>query len=581
MKMPASLILTALLSIGGGARARAQGERPAAEAVTAFVGVTVVPADRQRVIPDQTVVIERGRISKLGPAAKVKVPVGATRVDGAGKFLMPGIAEMHGHLPNDQQPEEITRQWLTLFVANGVTTVRGVQGAPGQIALRDRIARGELLGPRLVLYGPALGGAELTPEEGRKRVNEYKQAGFEGLKISEGLSLATYQAIMAEARRLRLPVAGHVPNAVGLARALAAGQDSIEHMDGYLEALAGDDLAAKDHPASKPGAPDAQPRRRASAGSWLVLDQIDEKRIPALVAATRKAGAVVVPTMEVWRTLIGDFDPARLQKLPELTYFHPRTVKEWTERSQRTDLDPLPDRQRVMAVRDRLLEALADAGGLVVLGSDAPQVFSVPGFSLRHETAAMVKAGMSPWQVVESGTAAVARYLKAARDQGTVAVGKRADLILTEGNPLDDVANIFRNAGVMVNGRWLPRAELDRQLAEIATALRYPADAEVKDLPVAASEVAAVVGSYRHQDNTITVARDKDTSKGGQEGLTLTSTDKSGSRTLRLRAQGDGVYLMPEVKAKVTFDVDKATGKATTLVGQQGGAAFRAVRQAQ
>jgi hypothetical protein len=227
-------------------------------------------------------------------------------------------------------------------------------------------------------------------------------------------------------------------------------------------------------------------------------------------------------------------------------------VKEWTERSQRTDLAPLADRRRVMEVRDHLLKALASAGGLVVLGSDAPQVFSVPGFSLRHETAAMVKAGLTPWQVVQAGTANVARYLKVDREQGTVAVGKRADLILADGNPLDDVANIFRSSGVMVNGRWLPRAELDRQLAQIAQELKFPADAEIKDLPVTAAEASAVQGRYRFQDNTLTVASGK---ADGKEGLTLTAKDASGERTVRLHSQGGGVYLAPEVKARITFGI--------------------------
>jgi hypothetical protein len=121
----------------------------------------------------------------------------------------------------------------------------GVQGASQQPGLPDRIARGELLGPRLFVFGPQFWGKEITPEEGARRVREYKQAGFDGLKVSEELTLATYQAIARAARQEKMPLAGHVPNAVGLERALAAGQKSIEHLDGYVEALAGDDLAAK------------------------------------------------------------------------------------------------------------------------------------------------------------------------------------------------------------------------------------------------------------------------------------------------------------------------------------------------
>jgi imidazolonepropionase-like amidohydrolase len=544
---------------------------------TAFVGVTVVPADRERLIPDQTVVVEGGRITQLGPAARVKIPEGAVRVEGRGKFLMPGIAEMHGHLPGAGAPEAVIRQWMTLYVANGVTTVRGVKGDANQPALRDRIARGEMMGPRLFVYGPPFQDPKLGPEEAARLVGEYKQAGFDGLKVGEWISLATYQAIMREAKKQGLPVAGHVPNTVGLARALAAGQSSIEHFDGYVEALAGDDHAAKTGGADA-GATAGPPRTRVSVASWVDLTKVDEGRIPALVSATRQARAVVVPTMVVWRNLVGDFDLEQLKRLPELPYFHQREVAEWTQDRTRASRErpPLAQLRRLMAVRDHLLKALGD-GGVVVLGSDSPQVFSVPGFSMRHEAAAMVKAGLSPWQVVQAGTSAVARYLKVEREQGTVAVGKRADLVLVDGNPLADVANIFRSSGVMLNGRWLPRAELDRQLAQIAQDLKYPADAEVKDLPVSASEATALLGRYQFEDNTLTVARTKDDAKGeGKEVLTMTATDKSGSRTLRLRSQGGGVYLMPEVKARVTFEVQQ--GRATTMIGNQGGATFKAAR---
>jgi hypothetical protein len=537
----------------------------AGQGSTAFLGVSVVRVDgKARVIPDQTVVVRAGRIVAAGPAASTKVPAGVIRVDGKGKFLMAGIAEMHGHLPGDDVPPVVGEQWLKLWVANGVTTVRGVLGAPNQLVTRERIHKGELLGPQLIVYGPPLGGdAVKSPEVGVQQVQQIKQAGYDGIKIQEGLSLASYQAIAREARRLRFPFGGHVPNDVGVERALAAGQRSIEHLDGYLEALA------------PPGAPPAAEPGKSPFinGRSPALDHLDEGRIPALVAATRKARAMVVPTMSLWKTLMGGATLAELQKRPELMYFAPRMVDDWARAQREAEKDPPPADKvgKLLAVRDRVLLALAAQPDLVMLGSDSPQRFSVPGFSLQHEVQAMVQAGLTPAQILYAATIAPARYLGRQKDFGTVEVGKRADLILAAANPLDDPANIFHTAGVMVNGRWLPRRELDEMLVEIENALRYPPAAEIKDLPIPATEAAALAGRYTFEKINVTVA-----SKDGK--LTLTSHDPKGDRTERMRSQGGGVYLIPEVKAQVRFEMKD--GRAAALIGSQGGAQFRAARVA-
>jgi hypothetical protein len=417
---------------------------PPAQAETAFVSVTVVPADRERLLPNQTVLVRAGRIAAVGPADRVEIPARATRVEGRGKFLMPGIAEMHGHLPDGNSTEDIPRLWFKLFLANGVTTVRGVWGAPNQFGLRDRINRGELLGPQLFLFGTPMDGKNTpTPERAREKVREYKRAGYDGLKISEGLSLATYQALARTAKQLNMPFGGHVPNPVGLQRALAAGQRNIEHLDGYVEALVRKGVPAAGRPQTDVML--AGIMRGDSPG----LDHLDESQIPGLVAATKKARTMITPTMFVWRTLFGDADATALARLPELQYMPPRMVDSWARQQAAwaEEAAPVERLRKLMNVRDRLLKAMADAGGLLMLGADSPQQYTVPGFSLRHETAALVKAGMTPWQVVEAATIAPARYLGRDKDFGTVAVGKRADLILADGNPLEDVANIFRSSG--------------------------------------------------------------------------------------------------------------------------------------
>lgn len=434
----------------------------AQQQVVAFVGVNVVPMDRERVIANQTVIVRDGRIAEIGPAGQVDVPAGALRVDGAGKYLMPGLAEMHGHLPGGQAPREFIDNVLFLFVANGVTTVRGMQGHPRQLGIRDSIAQGLTLGPTLYLGSPALAGmggqAVQTPEEARRRVRAYKEAGYDLLKVHEGLTREVYDAIAATAREVGIPFGGHVSDLVGLRAALAAGQITVDHLDNYIFEAESDDSPLRD----------ATPQERQRRLPF----HLDEAKIPELAAATKRAGAWVVPTMPLWEVLQGASEPpeALLQR-PEVRYMPPQQVQQWANAVRNFQSNADPDAARAhIAFRKRMLKALADAGVGILLGSDAPQIFSVPGFSLHREMRAMVDAGLTPYQVLESGTRNVAVYFGVPDEFGTVAPGRRADLILLDANPLEDVGNVARRAGVMVRGRWLPESEIQERLARIAAA---------------------------------------------------------------------------------------------------------------
>jgi len=427
--------------------------------VVAFVGANVVPMDRERVIENQTVIVRDGRIAEIGPAGQVRVPAGALRVEAAGKYLLPGLAEMHGHIPGGQAPRQYIDDVLFLFVANGVTTVRGMQGHPRQLGIRDSVMQGLTLGPTLVLGSPALSGQNVrTVEDARRLVREYHQAGYDLLKVHEGLSPEVYDAIAATARELGIPFGGHVSDLVGLHAALAAGQVTIDHLDNYILAAEKDDSPLRD----------ATPQERARQLPF----HLDEAKIPELAAATRRAGAWVVPTLPLWEVLQGASEPAEvLLERPEVRYMPPREVQRWANAvrtiQERTDRDAA---RAHIAFRNRMLKALADAGVGVLLGSDAPQIFSVPGFSIHREMRAMVEAGLTPYQVLESGTRNIAAYLGTPDEFGTVAPGRRADLILVDANPLEDVGNVARRAGVMVRGRWLPESEIQDRLARIAAA---------------------------------------------------------------------------------------------------------------
>jgi imidazolonepropionase-like amidohydrolase len=411
-------------------------------AAVAFVDVTVVPMDRVGVLEHQTVIVRGGKIAEMGPTARVQVPDGTTRVDGRGKYLMPALGEMHGHLPNPNAGPEITENVLFLYVANGVTTVRGMQGMPAHLELKSRIARGELLGPRLFVPGPALSGnGAPNPETGRRLVEEQHAAGFDHLKIHEGLSRETYDTIAATAKRLGMRFGGHVPNAVGVYRALEAGQASIDHLDNYVETVGGPDSAT-------------------------------DARIGQVVAATCAARAWTVPTLALWETFLVE-DAEALAAREELRYVPSAWRTNWS--NQLTQIRQNPGGlggggAATASLRRRILKAIQDAGCPIVFGTDSPQLYSVPGFSMHREMRSMAAAGLTPQQILVSATRNVARYFGAEQEFGTVATGRRADLLLLEGNPLTDLANVARRAGVMVGGRWMPESEIRARLERIAAA---------------------------------------------------------------------------------------------------------------
>lgn len=410
--------------------------------VTAFVGVNVVPMDRERVLENQTVLIRGDRIDALGPAARVKVPEGARVIEARGKYLAPGLAEMHGHVPPPSAPEEFVEDVLFLYVASGVTTVRGMLGASGQLELKERALRGELVAPNLYLAGPSFHGQSVSsPEDAARKVRQQKAEGWDLLKVHPGLSRDEYDAMARTAREVGIRFGGHVPSEVGLVQALEMGQETFDHIDGYVEHLDGSERA------------------------------VDADELQAIVARTRKAAAWIVPTMALWETLYGVADLETLTSYSELRYMPPGMVRQWTETHRKRLANPELDREagrRVIDNRTRILRALHEGGVPILMGTDAPQQFSVPGFALHREFPRMTAAGMSPWDILVSGTKNVGLYFADQDEFGIVKPGNRADLILLEDNPLDDPANLQKLAGVMVRGRWLPRSEIDRRLAEIA-----------------------------------------------------------------------------------------------------------------
>lgn len=419
----------------------------------AFTNVDVIPMDAERALRDQTVVVTQGRITALGPAGSTGVPDGAERIDGTGKYLLPGLGEMHAHIPTTREEGE---DFALLYLAGGATTIRGMLGDPSQLELRERVRAGEIVGPRMRLAAPALRGSNVPDAATAERLVRAAAAdGYDLLKIQEGLSAGAYAAIVETARDVGIPFAGHVPAEVGVHGALAAGQATIDHFDDYLEAL---------QPAESPALDATGPERQR-----LLPLHADEALIPEVVRATREAGVAVVPTQMLWETLRGARDPAMLAERPENRYVPAEMRRSWLQAATAMYANASrASAEREAELRQRLLKAMSDGGVLVLMGTDAPQVFSVPGFSLHRELPLMVESGMTPYEVLRTGTVNVAAHLGLEDEAGTVAVGSNADLLLLDANPLEDIRAIEQNAGVMIDGRWLSRELIDSRLEALA-----------------------------------------------------------------------------------------------------------------
>jgi hypothetical protein len=451
--------LFAVLSclVGAASIASAQPGVDRGAGVTAFVGVNVVPMDSERVLANHTVIVRDGKIVSVEPSASARVPRDARRIDGKGRWLMPGLAEMHGHVPGPDDPAYLENT-LFLYVANGVTTVRNMAGDPSHLALRDRIAAREVIGPTLRTASPWLHpGVAGTPEMARRAARDYQAAGFDLVKIG-GVPRDAYVALAQTAHEIGMPFGGHVPQGVGLVGALDARQTSIDHFDRYAEFLVPE------------GAETAGLERGWFGSGWVHL--VDPARIPEAVRRTVAAGTWNVPTLSLVEHLASAEDPEAMIAWPEMRYM-PRKIRDnWLNAKRqfqkRADFQPEAARKLVELRRDLLL-ALHKAGAPIALGSDAPQYFNVPGFSLHHEMRMMAAAGLSPYAVLVSGTREAARYFGEEDSFGTIAPGRRADLILLDANPLVDLGNVRRRAGVMLRGQWLAEAEIQERLEAIAS----------------------------------------------------------------------------------------------------------------
>jgi hypothetical protein len=448
-------------------------ERTSQPPALIFTHVNVIDATGSPTQPDMTVVVQGNSIRQLGNSKDVPVPQGAKTVDGHGKYLIPGLWDMHVHeifgawLPEDEKVIPL------LFVANGVTGVRDMGGDLEPLKRwRSRIAAGDMLGPRMIISGPMLDGP--VPQfpssapikdaaDGRKTVDELKKNGADFIKIQSLIPRDGYFAAAEEARKLGIVFAGHVPDKIRAVEASNAGQKSIEHLTGVFEGCS----SVEDELMSKPRGP----------GRGRLLATYDPDRAKALLALFVKNQTWQVPTLD-WEQGEWLIEKTNSGADPLVKYapaaWRNRTWPMFThDITQGWSSDPLADRERFVQAEFKMVGDMYRAGVPILAGTDtAAGVRVYPGFSLHEELQLLVKAGLSPMATLQSATLNAGKYLGLA-DTGTVEVGKRADLVLLDADPLEEIGNTRKIQGVVLAGRYFSRADLDRLLQQVEEAAAH------------------------------------------------------------------------------------------------------------
>jgi imidazolonepropionase-like amidohydrolase len=422
-----------------------------------------------QVFPHHTVVVEDGRISMMGPVDQITVPPGATRINGRDQYLIPGLADMHVHLVNFDMTGSTPRivadsaaaeRRLFLWLANGVTTVRTMdyfEDGGMVLRLRNRVAAGELWSPRIYA-------SSALPRKSGMPIAEvlaaYKAAGYDHIKVRDGdVDKNNIDSLATAAHRLGLSFGGHVHGSVGIERALRSGYRSIEHLHEYLLYLMDGEKARRQY---------SQESDSAYWAAWQ--QQLNLSKIPVLVAMTKRGGVWNAPTQALAEVLAQDVNVDTLNQWPEMRYASTALRDFWLRSwkgSSMSGAPVTPGLGGTLDARRRLIKTLQDSGAGLLLDSDAPVSFMVPGFSTHRALEALVRSGLTPYEALATGTRNVATFYGAGYESGTIAAGKRADLVLLQENPLIDIRGTTRSSGVMIGGRWLSRAEIDRRLAEL------------------------------------------------------------------------------------------------------------------
>jgi imidazolonepropionase-like amidohydrolase len=444
-------------------------QKPAADDLLVLQNVTVVDVRTGTLQPKQTVILERDHILSVGPSKSAKYPRNAPSVNCRGLFLIPGLWDMHVHLVFGDWFPDARDISLPLFVANGVTGVRDM-GSELDIVQgwRNEIEAGRLIGPRIYTSGPMLDGpkprfpssvAIATPEDAHRAVANLKRQGADFIKLQSLIPREAVFAIAEEAKRQEIPFEGHVPDGVRASEMSAAGMKSFEHLIGIFEA-------------SSP-AEDEFLKGNKTEGRFLAT--YDTARAAALASILAKNQTWQCPTL-VWERGGNLIDVSDFSKDERVKYvpasWKNKTWKRFTEEiTQGYGTDDLAIRRRFVEKELEVVGMLQKAGVPFLAGTDTPAgVHIFPGYSLHEELQRFVAAGFTPLEALQTATINPARFLGTEDQAGTAEKGKFADLVLLSANPLEDVANTQKIAGVIANGRYYHLAELDKMLGRVESA---------------------------------------------------------------------------------------------------------------
>lgn len=437
----------------------------------AFTNVNVIPMDKEQVLRNQTVLIKDGVVAEIG--SKVKLQKNTQIIDGKGKFLIPGLTDMHAHLLSDEKlPDALAPDELKIMVANGVTTIRLMIGTPEHLVLRKQSANQEIIAPTIYAASPQFSGRSfgdpfngyvVTNEtQAREAVRQSKQAGYDFIKLTFFITRTVYDAAIDEASKQNIRVIGHVDRQVGLMRAFEAKQQ-IEHLDGYFEAMIPES-------AKLPGSTSGVFVWQAKA--WESLDVLDESKIPELAKKTVEANPFACPTLTFLKSSFGiGSSDAEVQSRAGYKFYPPKIREELDEPRHRFWQNPPSAERRAKYVdyRNKITKAIYDAGGKILAGSDSPDWLLLYGFTIHTEMKNLTATGLSNYAALEAATKNPAMFFGTLEQTGTIEKGKKADLVLLEANPLDNISNTEKRVGVMLKGKYYTQIELNKWLDTIAT----------------------------------------------------------------------------------------------------------------
>jgi imidazolonepropionase-like amidohydrolase len=447
------------------------------EDIIVFQNVNLVPMTNEKIVKGQTVLVKGKRIIEIGPSKRISVPQNTKVIDGTGAYLMPGLADMHMHTRDNW--DEWLSDWpvspLLLYIANGVTTIRcfGPLGDTSGYVLRwrDKINSGQLIGPTIYTSGPIIYGPVNNP---KKIVLEQKSQGFDFIKLYSFLSKDEFHEAMIAAKQAGMYTAGHIPFQVGLEGVLSEGMDEIAHIEElsfeFVDFDRNKGLRGREWMpyVIKTAYQQVKPH------FGLNMEELD-KRFGVLGSSVatkvHSANVPVCTTLFLDEVIVEKlYEPEQFLSKPENRYM-PRkylaAVRQGREKHQmqfRGGEDFAPFKRTIDRI---LLKYLKEAEVLFVLGTDAGTGWMglVPGFSIHDELRILTENGFTPYEAIKTGTvnaAIVVEEMNGNGDFGTIEIGKRADLILVEDNPLEDVANIKNILGVMASGRWYNKTMLQK-----------------------------------------------------------------------------------------------------------------------